>query len=443
MHGDPDGADNFGFCLEHGRGVSQNIQIAADCYKFTLDHGHEGALVNYQRCLRLLGRWNPQNRSFDFRLSAPSRNDLADPLIASLDDPGQFDSENCELKASIEKLRNSRMTRPVLPALEKCVPHAVLPEPDCVEHVVAECMDGTFVMVKTTKNNEGVSVVERDRDIHTFLSHPLVVRVRGFAPHKSSLMPAIATEFVGRGRLTSQLPANNWNHIAKIVIGIVISMRYVHSRDVVHHDLTPHNIILDWDWSVRISGFGHSTSPRIDSTSASDKGLVSSLKNYRHTAPEYHENRSNWRSDVFSFGFILYELVVGRRVFRDDMSNDQIVALIVKQEFRPEIPDWVAIDVNVLMIDCWAQNPDDRPSFDEILDRLDKMKFKLHPDVNSLKLSAFVERLKELEAGHAMPEAVETGFQWPSFRFNHDGMVEYDIESKVQTVKETGDVSHT
>jgi TPR repeat protein len=51
-----DGANNIASCLEHGHGVQQNFDMAADYSKFATDCGHPEAKENHARCLRLLNR---------------------------------------------------------------------------------------------------------------------------------------------------------------------------------------------------------------------------------------------------------------------------------------------------------------------------------------------------------------------------------------------------
>jgi hypothetical protein len=53
--------------------------------------------------------------------------------------------------------------------------------------------------------------------------------------------------------------------------------------------------------------------------------------------------------------------------------------------------------VRELICDCWAQDPDDRLSFRGIVDRLEEMKFKLTPGVNSAKVAAFVQKIMDWE----------------------------------------------
>jgi hypothetical protein len=65
---------------------------------------------------------------------------------------------------------------------------------------------------------------------------------------------------------------------------------------------------------------------------------------------------------------------------------------------RPKIPKSVLQSAHDLITDCWAQEPGDRPSFEEIVDRLKKMKFKVISGVNPAKLSNFVKNIEEFEA---------------------------------------------
>jgi TPR repeat protein len=55
LQGHPDGANNLGFCLEHGRGIEQDVAQAANYYKIATNRGHPEGELNYCCCLRLLG----------------------------------------------------------------------------------------------------------------------------------------------------------------------------------------------------------------------------------------------------------------------------------------------------------------------------------------------------------------------------------------------------
>jgi hypothetical protein len=68
---------------------------------------------------------------------------------------------------------------------------------------------------------------------------------------------------------------------------------------------------------------------------------------------------------------------------------------------RPEIPDFVLPTARALIEDCWADDPDDRLTFDEIVDRLKEMEFKLTGNVKPAKLLKFVEGIEEWERRNA------------------------------------------
>jgi hypothetical protein len=67
---------------------------------------------------------------------------------------------------------------------------------------------------------------------------------------------------------------------------------------------------------------------------------------------------------------------------------------------RPEIPDSVLPGPRALIQDCWQDDPDHRPTFEEIVDRLVEMKFKVAAGVNSAKVREFVRKIEEWETRH-------------------------------------------
>lgn len=90
-------------------------------------------------------------------------------------------------------------------------------------------------------------------------------------------------------------------------------------------------------------------------------------------APEViKHNKYSVAADVYSFGVIMWELCM-RKIPYDGLSQVQIMLGIAQGTLRPEISKKAPPAWNDLMCRCWAENPDDRPTFAEILKELKEM----------------------------------------------------------------------
>jgi serine/threonine protein kinase len=241
--------------------------------------------------------------------------------------------------------------------------------------------------------------IERELEIIKTFNHPWIIQLRENSPSE--------IECPENGSLADHLPSaegpelcqlHGPTRIARIVAGIVRAMRYVHRRGIIHSNLNPGKVLLDWNWNVQIGGFDNSIS--INETSISNHSGQQTWPPppFHYHAPERYCRRTVPESDVFSFGLILYELIVGTPAFPKNLEDLAIARRVSVENERPDIPDSVSPDVRKLITDCWAIDVDDRPTFDEILVPLEAMRFKLMDDVNSSKVSAFVEMIKNLEA---------------------------------------------
>jgi serine/threonine protein kinase len=165
---------------------------------------------------------------------------------------------------------------------------------------------------------------------------------------------------------------------------------------------------LDWDWNVRIADFGQSislTNPEIPSLIHPNTTDEIPFMDSYYFAPECYENSCSQMSDVFSFGMILYELLTGQAVFSKELSRIKIAFMVAVKHELPDIPEFVLPSARELITACWAKEPGDRPAFDDIVDRLKEMKFKVMPKVKSWKLSAFVKEIERLESQNsAVPQ---------------------------------------
>jgi serine/threonine protein kinase len=261
--------------------------------------------------------------------------------------------------------------------------------------------------VKTAVTPDHAQFIRHDAAILKTLTHPLILRLRRDFDNSE-----FATELAGNGSLANYPPfaecadqhrRSFWrpNRIAKIAVGIALAMRYLHSVDVTHRDLKPDNILLDWDWTVRIADFGHSTSRDIPPIFDLDDLSFWPTAHARYLAPECYDGGYRRASDVFSFGVLLFELLAGRTAAPANLTSAQMLCRVAVRETRPEIPEFVLPAARGLIRECWVAHPDDRPSFEEIVEALEGMDFKLTADVDSVKLVEFVRKIEEAKAGSA------------------------------------------
>jgi TPR repeat protein len=397
-HGDADGANNFGFCLEHGRGVPQNVAMAASYYKFADDRGHPEAKLNRARCLRLLDRWEPPDRSSESLSNPPSPNHLFELFRDLRENPDPLNGDEQRLLLALERLKSAAIS----PAPAAAVVSDAIGRGDSSIVKLTVDLRSNFIAVKTAKDRECAKLIRREAVILKALEHPLVIGVAGRSDSADGAA-AVVTELAGNGALVAHLPPacdsqsrlSGETRIAKIITGVALAMRFVHSRGAIHRDLTPANILLDWDWAVRIADFGRSDFP-----ATADSSKVPPIIDCRYLAPECYERRFLDASDVFAFGLILFELVVGRPAFSKGSRTglDLGIAKRVSVEGeRPKIPDSVLPITGELITDCWAASPDDRPTFAAIVRRLVEMDFKITANVKSAKIRKFVNKIEEWE----------------------------------------------
>lgn len=113
---------------------------------------------------------------------------------------------------------------------------------------------------------------------------------------------------------------------------ILKGLAHAHERGIVHRDIKPHNIILLKDGTIKITDFGIARLTKFDTQTISDMTIGS----VHYISPEQASgDRTDERSDIYSVGIILYEMLTGRLPFEADTA----VAVALKQvQAQPELP---------------------------------------------------------------------------------------------------------
>jgi serine/threonine protein kinase len=210
-----------------------------------------------------------------------------------------------------------------------------------------------------------------------------VVRILGWAPQENSKEAEIQMEYAENKSLKEALHKVNqgilptfWNAtgIGIIICGLVLGMRFVHSRGIIHRDLKPSNVLLDREGRVLIADFGTSHNESDDRTPVGE-GTV------HYAAPEMFEQDADCtaKCDVFTFGLILYEILALKPVFEPKADPPFSVIRRLRARDFPLIPaEWGTL-LAELISRCWQNDPTERPSFKEIFGVIEAAQFAIVP----------------------------------------------------------------
>ena len=171
-------------------------------------------------------------------------------------------------------------------------------------------------------------------------------------------------QYANNGSLPSYLDKNinkmTWNMKLQYLKDIAHNLRVIHDKHLIHCDLHGGNIILnERSRSTRplICDLGLSKS--VNYSSESSTSTIQGVLPY--IAPEVlHSHKFTLKSDIYSFGIIMYQIADGEPPFRD-YSSDNLLAMRICNGLRPEMPDSTPEEYKKLAERCCDADPNNRP----------------------------------------------------------------------------------
>lgn len=217
-------------------------------------------------------------------------------------------------------------------------------------------------------DRERLERFQQEARILSALNHPNLMAV--YDVGEQSGLHFLVSEFLDGQSLRERLTAGPLPQRKVIEYGLQIAkgLAAAHEKGIVHRDLKPDNIFVLRDERVKILDFGlakqtaraaaaDQTMTRPDQTSA---GTVLGTAGYM--SPEQVRGEPlDHRSDIFSFGAILYEMIAGQRAFRGD-SSVEVMSAILKQE-PPELAEsglTVSLGLQRIVQRCLEKKPEAR-----------------------------------------------------------------------------------
>jgi serine/threonine-protein kinase len=207
------------------------------------------------------------------------------------------------------------------------------------------------------------------------LSHPNIVPVFDWGEDGGTYF--IVMEFIDGRALSSILRTAGPMHpdrAAEIGADVAIALAYAHRHGVIHRDVKPGNVLITEDGIVKVTDFGIARAINTEE-SLTQTGAVMGTATY--FSPEQAEGMGvDARSDIYSLGVVLFEMVTGRPPFMGDTP----VAVASKhvrenpptpREINPSVPP----DLEAIILKCLAKSPEYRYATGDDL-RVDLLRFR-------------------------------------------------------------------
>ncbi|MGJ3238699.1 MAG: serine/threonine protein kinase [Anaerolineae bacterium] len=199
---------------------------------------------------------------------------------------------------------------------------------------------------------------EREVEVISSLEHPHILPIYDYG--EADGVPFIAMRFLGGGSMAQMVRrgVTRLEDLVKPFKQVADALDYAHQQGIIHRDLKPGNIMLDEHGNAYLSDFGIA---RVMGSNLTGSAIIGTPA---YMSPEQaHGVNIDARSDIYSLGIVLFELITGREPYQAETPMSLLLKHINEpvppiDEFRQGVPPLMQDVVNT----ATAKNPDDRYS---------------------------------------------------------------------------------
>ncbi len=219
-----------------------------------------------------------------------------------------------------------------------------------------------------SRDPERLARFRREAQMLASLNHPNIAAIFGL--EESQGIPVVVMEFVSGKTLAERLVAGPIpvDETLRISHQIAEALEAAHEKGIIHRDLKPANIKVTPDGKVKVLDFGLAKALTGDETSADlskdlqtnlSEGLV--LGTPAYMSPEQARGKLlDKRTDIWSFGCVIYEMLTGRSIFAGETVSDTIAAVLKSEPDWSVMPDDTPAVVQLLLRQCLNRDPQER-----------------------------------------------------------------------------------
>jgi eukaryotic-like serine/threonine-protein kinase len=228
------------------------------------------------------------------------------------------------------------------------------------EHIITGRYEALKAVLKESTDDPDIGArFLREIRLHANLNHTNIVAVYNAFWADQTLV--LAMEYVDGEPLDRVMKMGPMplSRAADIACQTLEALSYAHSRGVTHRDVSPTNILISSRGAVKLMDFGLAIQPK-DARLTQSGVPVGSLA---YMAPEQVKNGADadFRSDIYSMGVVLYQMLSGKRPFTSDNGFEIMKAHIEKappplRQWVPQIPD----SVERIVLKALEKRPDAR-----------------------------------------------------------------------------------